>query len=340
MSKTIQLKGDNTKVNVLPYTFFILLFGSITALVEFAIHIGDPDPSFAYQNILFIAFNSTFFILMLFRQTRFVDEKFFGGWTRLLIQVVITTSAIFAIQIIVGFFIRVKYAITPLEIYLFYINAGISEEFFYRVFLIHAPRSLLMFFGAFSKFIKKESTRRLIINWILIIATSLIFMLSHLGVYGDIPLMLLSTFIAGMIFASSFVFYKNIFPSLVAHVLNNAISAGVIIQSSSIMGPAIQVYYPLLSICLTIVIFIITLMVTKKLEKNTDNLKTDILLNEKDNDNEGNLNDIGETKKNNNKMFVIFIISLVIIIITLIIASFTGWIDILTPVVCPGGTCP
>lgn len=221
-------KLENGHVYMLFPTLSLSLMAIGISAMEIALHF---DTVFAWQNVLFLSMASIpLFAAFVTGRLHLVSEGAFHGWTWILFSIGLATAPILVMQAIIGFLIDTSlYFITNVEIFLFYINAAISEELLYRVGIVALTYVIVNWVCKQNRVKKQPANMIAMILSIMISGTA--FSLSHLGVYADVPLMLLSTFIGGSILAAVLVYTKNPLACIVAHVLNNAIAAGIIIST-------------------------------------------------------------------------------------------------------------
>lgn len=262
-------------VYFMPITALFVIVGMTISIVEMAVHANDPSQTFFLQNGFFLLLASSFLLLLVRGRVQLADEATLGGWLRIAMMVGISTAAMLGIQIIIGFFIpRETYQINDLERYLFYINAAVSEEVYFRLFLVNASIACLSFknkvagivtimiitSGAIAiGFIIDVTTRIIVVGSTMMVfpvadgffhgraksapsplvayfvaatVSGPTFGLAHWAVYHDVPLMMLSTALAGTVMAIMLVYSKDPLTCFVPHVTNNAIAAGVIVTNS------------------------------------------------------------------------------------------------------------
>jgi len=216
-------KLKSGQVYLLDITLFFIFLSITISIIEILLHYRDDDKTFMLQNAFFLSFTSTVFVLL--PKIKRVEPRDLGGWNKIALSIIICTTIVLMIQAIIGYFLKARiYLIYDIEIYLFYINAAISEEFFYRVFIIN-----IIFILA--EHVKQLRNNQQLIKIIAIFTSATIFSLSHLRVYFSIPLMLLSTFLGGLTLSTFYVYTRNPLVPIIAHVINNAIAAGVIITN-------------------------------------------------------------------------------------------------------------
>jgi membrane protease YdiL (CAAX protease family) len=136
-----------------------------------------------------------------------------------------------SVQIIIGYLARVKLALAPWEIYLFYVNAALAEECLYRATMI---TFLDKIFVKMPYFNEQPVVRKLV----LVVASASVFGMSHYWVYGQQPALMLTAFIGGLVLALVYVIAKHPLPPVIAHVINNMAASYQTIQSMSVVSVA------------------------------------------------------------------------------------------------------
>lgn len=202
----------------------IIVIGILINLYEAIIHINDA-PRFATQNLGFLIFNLLGYIFILtLKRVRRLDVLERQDWLRIGRNLALTFIAIFITQLIITYFLEAeRYAVTNLDIYLFFISAAIAEETFFRAFLI----------TSFDLVIGERIKNRLGKFIVLSLASTVFFVVGHYVVYGDNNLLLLDIWIGGFILSSMFIWTKgDYFAVVMAHIFNNAIYAGVTVTNS------------------------------------------------------------------------------------------------------------
>jgi len=245
MKQVIVTKGKQSKqledghMYFTPTSLILFLAGIAWMLFEIGWH-QDTDPVFASQNAAFFWMAmpgiGLFVIFLAIKRGYLVSEEAFGGWGRVMIMVAACTAANIVINAICGVLMeeRATWSIESIEIYLFYaVSAPVAEESLYRVFICNVVIIAIMAaFKLAGKSKKNDPLRITIANITAIAVSGVSFSLAHLGVYGDEPLMLLSNLLGGTVMAGFYVYTKNPFVPLFAHLVNNAIAAGVIITNA------------------------------------------------------------------------------------------------------------
>lgn len=237
--RTSNGKLDFEKLNLHQTTWIIAIFSMLTTTIEFTLHVNDKNNKFAYQNLFFLAYASTFFIFIMFGKFRNVQIEQFKlvlgnfsvkGWLAIIIQFTIMTGVIGGLDAIISQFQPPqKMTIAPWEVYLFYINAAITEEIFYRMFLMTVTTKVI---DTFWKTKKSTVGAKKVVGLIMaIVVSSFMFMISHYLVYGSSILLMLSALYAGVTWSVGFVIWKNALPGILSHITINAIVAGVAVQA-------------------------------------------------------------------------------------------------------------
>lgn len=108
-------------------------------------------------------------------------------------------------------------SVTPITIHLYHIVSGISETLFYQVFLVP--------FG--STILQRFKWKPIIADMTAVIASAFLFAGLHFTYRGDLKLMSM-VLIAGLVYGTYFVLWKDPTPIMIAHVLNNIIGTLVV----------------------------------------------------------------------------------------------------------------
>lgn len=235
--KSMKLLDGHVYFTPTSLCFFAIGIGWM--LAEYALH-RDATPSFAAQNLIFFWMASPGMavsgIFLVMGRGHLVNEEIFGGWQRVIVETVACTIAVVLVNAIIGFFQeRGTYFISTIEKFLFYaLSAPVAEESLYRVTICTVVVVVVMAAFDMAGWSKKnqQQVKLNVARVTAVLVSGVAFSLSHLGVYGDEPLMLLSTLIGGTIMATFYVYTKNPFVPLFAHFVNNALAAGVIITNA------------------------------------------------------------------------------------------------------------
>lgn len=213
-------------------TMFVFYISIVSIIVEVLAHIGDL-PQFSQQYAIFIGFEASIIVVTRTKMLRIVNPKEVpvNHWITIAWTSVVGVIGVFAIQVVVGLLTRVKLALAPWEIYLFYVNAALAEECLYRATLITFLDKLLV---KMPFLVEQGLLRKLI----LIIASASLFGLSHYWVYGSQPALMLTAFLCGFVLALVYVIARNPIPNVAAHVINNLTAANMIVQSMSVVSLA------------------------------------------------------------------------------------------------------
>jgi membrane protease YdiL (CAAX protease family) len=105
-------------------------------------------------------------------------------------------------------------SISATDKHLYHIFSAVSEELFYRGFLLNA----------FERALFKKCGKMAI--WIGAIISSVIFMLGHYSYWGD-PIKLLIVLGAGFVLCIFYILWKDLDANIGGHLFNNIISSGV-----------------------------------------------------------------------------------------------------------------
>lgn len=207
-------------------TMFVFYISMASILVSVLLHLSDL-PAFAMQYLIFLLFEASIIVVTRVKYLQIVDPKevnwFTIAWTS-----AIGAILVFVIQIVVGL-LRVKLALAPWEIYLFYINAALAEECLYRATLITFLDKLLVKMP----YLREQGTLR---KLVLIIASASLFALSHYWVYGQDPSLMLVAFLGGITLAFVYVVARNPLPPVITHVINNLSASYQIVRGMSVVS--------------------------------------------------------------------------------------------------------
>jgi len=218
------------KTSLMTFALGLILFGFADAVFGFLLHVEDA-PEFSNSNIFNIAFISVIFIILAFRMWRRLELKdvtFFSknvkGAPAFLFQWALITGMVFGVHAITSLILRpITYAVQPWEIFLYYVTIAIAEETMYRIFLFTI---FYRFFNFMFRKMKNKKIKEWTVNAIVIIITSIIFASTHYAVYGQEPLLMLATFITGMIWGFAVAYFKNPAITLLSHMTINGVVAG------------------------------------------------------------------------------------------------------------------
>ena len=120
------------------------------------------------------------------------------------------------LSMLIDYFLKatIRFALLGIDLFLYYVFAGICEEAFYRAFLINFIIRL------FTKHGDRPKIRTLIFS---VLISSFIFMMSHLAVYGSNIPMFLSTFVGGLLLGGFYIIFRDIGANMISHAVKNAI---------------------------------------------------------------------------------------------------------------------
>jgi membrane protease YdiL (CAAX protease family) len=144
-----------------------------------------------------------------------VDEK--TGRIDYFKIIILRGFGLFIIASLVEFafgFILARLTITSVELALYFIFASICEEVFYRGFIITAILKL----GELLK------ANLVIMRFIAIFVSAFAFMASHLTVYGDNLVMLMSTLAGGILLGSAYAVWRDLTSVQIAHFAKNIVA--------------------------------------------------------------------------------------------------------------------
>ncbi|MEX2755470.1 MAG: lysostaphin resistance A-like protein [Candidatus Sigynarchaeota archaeon] len=275
-------------VKMLPVSRYIIILGMVLTATEFVLHAADTRASgrdFAFKNLIYLGLISTYWIIELARRVYVVPndevDDVYGGWGRICLHAASATAAVLFVQIVIWVVIQQlpTFSITDIEWYLFFsTSAPIAETVLFQQVTItalkhmipeppredeavtelnlgkRAPRYQHESWGARATRYMFSLARVLIITSI----SSLLFMLVHLGVYADDPIVLFSTFLTGCVYAASYYVTENYLVPFIAHVVNNTIAASWVLRNSMIdenpvtAAIVIAVLYVALVLCIIV----------------------------------------------------------------------------------------
>lgn len=258
---------DPTVVKMIPAARYIIYYATIITFGEFLLHVGDSsarDVTFAWQNFAFCAFTWPYYILTIAGKTVDVTVEEAGGWYKLLKEIGFTYGALMVSQTIIALLLKFELiSITNIEIFLFHISAGICEEIAFRLLPITLMKMataqvLIERRDKKLKGLKPGLTVQYYVPMLItVFITAIIFMFMHTSVYGRVPLLMISTFLAGLILGTSFYVTGSIFATIFAHVLNNAVTAGVVVRNSMLTGDTVTQVLIIIIIMVLFLAFIV-----------------------------------------------------------------------------------
>jgi len=182
-------------------------------------YINDPDP-------LSSAYASYALMLMIFGLIGFLSIDYFDNgeinfipksWKEFnTMYFIIAVTVLLILSTLIDYVLKttIRFALSDTDMFLYYVFAGVCEEAFYRAFLINLIIRLFTNMG------KRPN---IIVILFAILVSSVIFMLSHLSVYGTNPAMLLSTFVGGLVLGGFYVVFRDIGANMVSHAVKNAL---------------------------------------------------------------------------------------------------------------------
>lgn len=190
-----------------------MLFSIGLSIIEALLH----DDYFGMSNVKTLLMTLSPLILVALGRYKIVRrESEMGGMQHTLTMSLLCAVILLAINIVAGLF---TFQVISLEILMFYINISISEEMLYRVLIVSVLILLL----------QKVIHRTQNVYIAAVILDGIIFSLAHYEVYLSSPSMMLATLLGGMVLAFFFIYTKNPFVTIFAHVLNNFLAAGGIL---------------------------------------------------------------------------------------------------------------
>lgn len=237
------LSGDFYKVTTLNFVLFFLIISPIISAIEAYLHRNDSDLTFYNNNLTTLILTSIFVVVLIgTMRIKLVTPDYYAtglfkkirGVEVVLIQSIIGITSILAVWFVTWLAEVFRLEVLPFEIVIFYVNAAIAEEIWFRMFGITIVKIMVFIVFKVTGLLGGEKNKRIrfsITNVVAVALTSIIFMVAHLDVYGDQTVVLLSTLFAGVAFGTLYVVFKNNpFPGLIGHVFNNMIAAFIIIS--------------------------------------------------------------------------------------------------------------
>jgi len=248
---------------LMKYSLAIILFTTLVTIIEYWAHVNDTDElgkQFATYNLYYFFFVISFFpywgisYTPLLAKVKLADPQEFGGWGPIAIQCFVCIIATALVQIIIGLLIEpVKYSVSDIELYLFYVNSAIAEEVLFRNTIQGVLENI---------FTNRSKTKYVIIGRLFAIAvTATLFAWFHVGVYGQDIFLMISVLLGGVIFGLFYAMTGNLFIVIVGHIANNMVavfSSDIVTGVNSIfqIGVAPMTKESLIfSLCLLIVVF-------------------------------------------------------------------------------------
>jgi len=160
-------------------------------------------------------------VLLIQRGKFFKLQNYYLESTKKMLMFLIFTFLIVVILGVSWFLLGslLKYALEPIELYFYYLGAGIMEEVFFRMFLC----------GLLKTQVANRFNRQLpdaLENIIIAVITATVFMLSHITSYGGDVAEMSTMFVGGVVFTMFYLYTKDISITITAHVIINFIAVG------------------------------------------------------------------------------------------------------------------
>ena len=154
-------------------------------------------------------------------EVRYKKKLVSKGWEAILITAVTCAALNLAINLVANVLRGLrKFALSPVEIYLFYSAIAVAETVTYCIAVVAVITGICWKLG-----IKNRAIPIIVAS----VVSGLLFSSAHLGVYGNVPEMLWSTGIAGTMMALFYGFTGNPFVPIFAHMVNNLIAASFVL---------------------------------------------------------------------------------------------------------------
>lgn len=158
------------------------------------------------------------------------------GWENA--KLLIAFGGAFIATTAVSVVVKTIQALSSIEAFLFFTFAAIAEEYFYRFFIATALYMLVYkSFASITPF-KKAIVGvfvTIITTIISVVLTSVFFWYSHFTSYaGNLPGLMIIFFMS-LIYTTTYLYTKTLFPSLTAHLLNNFIVAYITFLGSGLV---------------------------------------------------------------------------------------------------------
>lgn len=159
------------------------------------------------------------------RRGFFKLQNYYLSSTRQMLMFLIYSFAIVVILGVAWFLVGslLKYSLEPIELYFYYLGAGIMEEIFFRFFLCGMLKTQII---NRIKIPKINQLPDVVENIIIALITALIFMLSHATSYGGDVVGMTTMFVGGVVFAMFFLYTKDISITILGHCIINFLAVG------------------------------------------------------------------------------------------------------------------
>lgn len=168
-------------------------------------------------------------VINVLNQESFFDKEFPLQTSRQGLYYLMGIATLFFFQMVLQAVVQMVFrlAMEPIDIYFYYLSASVIEEALYRMFLI----SLIIFL--FSKL--KVQLPEVLILFIAVLVSSIIFMLVHLSAYGGNPDLLLAMFLVGIVLAIYYIIFKDITVPMIGHLLINLLATWLMLGTTNIV---------------------------------------------------------------------------------------------------------
>lgn len=204
----------HTKISYILNTLGILIMVYIGTK-----YINSPDAisvAFAEYSFLLCGFGiAGFFTIDYFdnRKINIYPEKFpkFDP-----VRFLVAVTVLFMPALFIDYFLKItmRYALTDIDLVLYYLFAGVCEEAFFRGCVLN---------GIIGIATKKGKKPHFMVIIVALIVSSVAFMAVHLEVYGSDPTMLLSTLLGGFLLGGGYLIFRDMGANMSAHTLKNVV---------------------------------------------------------------------------------------------------------------------
>lgn len=163
-----------------------------------------------------------------------------------LIKTMILLIVILVVQFVTQYVVR--FALTDIDMIMYYVFAGTCEELFFRAFIIgillegkrlfkRSKPSTMNYYANPEKVNKfesrnsRESKKFLELTiydhlyiWFAVLISSIAFMMAHIGVYGQDPTLMATTMASGVILGIAYGYWRDLSANQLSHTLINIIA--------------------------------------------------------------------------------------------------------------------
>jgi membrane protease YdiL (CAAX protease family) len=222
VTKRIQRKNvvqnqQNTGHNPISYLLTVIAIGIMLYIgVKYINSTVVLERSYAQYAFLFVIFGLIGFFSIDYFDNRKINiyPKKFNEIN--MFKFVVATGMMFIGGMMIDFVtaVTIRYALSDLDLVLYYIFAAVCEELAFRVFLLNFLIFILT---------RKSKLPHPIVLIIALLGSSIAFMAIHLQVYGSNMPMLVSTFFGGLLLGGGYIIFRDISANMMAHALKNGL---------------------------------------------------------------------------------------------------------------------